>query len=536
MLLPMPEVLSLPSFRAARITVLAGDPEQTRVRWVHSSEVYEMGGLLAGGEILLTTGLGLHGRPGQQLAAYVDQVADAGCAAIAMELGRSFFEVPQAMVDAARRRDLVLLGLRSVVPFERMAEDFHELLLRRKTGPSSSGEPLWRDLLAVVVAGDGMRSLLDAVSRAAGCVVEFHDVDGRVVERSRIMSRESTNREHAVEVRGPLGPLGSLVLRASATRRRAAVAERAAIAVALELGRTPDLGRRPSPAQSLVTDLAAGVLVSQADIARRLGEVGWADPVGQHLVVAVVDAGARTPVDDVVRGVRETWTAPIGTCVSGAVGSHVVVLLNGGTRVAPQRLRQLLVENATLLRDTLNASALPVVGVSQTSADLTQAPRLLTSAREVVRMAQRAGTRSGVVMARDVGLQRLLSTVEASQLNDFVSEQIGPLIDQDRRHGSELVRTLGTYLACGISKARAAEVLGLRRQSLYARLARIEAMLGVSMDDAGHRTALETALLAWRMRTGLDPSEAFGHHSVRRQRDTPADIESQPSEVGDYRR
>lgn len=533
MLLPMTEVLRLPSFRAAGVDVLAGDPEQARVRWVHSSEVYEMGGLLAGGELLLTTGLGLHGRPGEQLAAYVDQLADAGCTAIAMELGRSFFEVPQAMVVAARRRGIVLLGLRSVVPFERMAEDFHDLLLRRKSGPDVSGESVWRDLLAVVVAGDGMRSLLDAVSRAAGCVVEYHDVEGRVVERSRIASRESRSQEYCVAVRGPVGHLGSLVLRAGGTRRRAAVAERAAVAVALELGRTPDLGRRPSAHQSLVTDLAAGVLVSHADVGRRLADVGWGATAGQHLVVAVVDAGARTPVDDVVRGVQETWAGVYGAVVVGAVGSHVVVLLHAGPRPAPQRLRRLLSEDASRLQRRLGSPAPPLVGVSRPADDLARAARLLASARDVVRMAQRHGIRSGVVLARDVGVQRLLSILEPDLLNDFVQEQIGQLIDQDRLHGGELVRTLSAYIAADMSKTAAAAQLGVRRQSLYARLDRIERLLGVSLSDAAQRNGLALALTAWRLRTGLDPLEAFGPASAGTIRRAHVDMGSQGVSAGD---
>ena len=105
MLIPLPEVLGLPSFRAAGAQVLAGDPDPVLVRWVHSSEVFEMGALLAGGEVLLTTGLGLHGRTSEHLSAYVEQLADAGLAALALELGRTFFEVPAPILDAARRRE-----------------------------------------------------------------------------------------------------------------------------------------------------------------------------------------------------------------------------------------------------------------------------------------------------------------------------------------------------------------------------------------------------------------------------------------------
>ena len=112
MLIPLSDVLALPSFRASGAQVLAGQPDGVLVRWVHSSEVFEMGGLLAGGEVLLTTGLGLHGRTSEHLTAYVEQLADAGLAALALELGRTFFEVPAAILEAAGRRELVVLGLR----------------------------------------------------------------------------------------------------------------------------------------------------------------------------------------------------------------------------------------------------------------------------------------------------------------------------------------------------------------------------------------------------------------------------------------
>lgn len=514
MLIPLRDVLEMPSFRAAEVAVLSGDPDTVAVRWVHSSEVYEMGGLLAGGEVLLTTGLGLHGRTGDQLAAYVDQIADAGCAALAMEVGRSFFEIPRPMVEAARRRGFVLFALGAVVPFERMAEDFHNLLLRHKTGSMAGGEPLWRDFLAVVVAGEGMRVLLDAISRAAGCVVEFHDVEGRLVERSRIASRESSEQLE-VEVRGPRGPRGRLVLRAGETRRRMAVADRAAVAVALELGRAPDLGRRPTVAHSVVNDLAAGVLVSRGDVARRLSEAGWGPHAEDNRVVVVaIDAGAAVPVDEVVAATEECWTGLGRARVVGAVGSHVVLLLEADPRVAPQRLRAALTEDTRRLQSFLEADAPPLVGVATPVADLAQTSRAVGAAREVVRSAQKHGVRRGVVMARDVGVQRLLSEVPAASVTDLVTEQIGALIEQDRAHGADLVRTLGVYLARGMSKTATADLLGIRRQSLYARLERIERLLGISLADPAHRAGLDLALTAWQMRTGADPQTAFAS-SVR---------------------
>jgi purine catabolism regulator len=106
-------------------------------------------------------------------------------------------------------------------------------------------------------------------------------------------------------------------------------------------------------------------------------------------------------------------------------------------------------------------------------------------------------------------VQRLLATGSPTALASFVAEQLGPLIDHDRETSGDLVRTLDTFVGHGASKAGTAAALGIRRQSLYARLARIERLLGVSLDDSSQVSCLAVALIAWRMRTGLDLQAAF---------------------------
>ncbi|GAB2855492.1 PucR family transcriptional regulator [Nocardioides pacificus] len=510
MLVPLPEVLSLPSFRAATARVIVGDPEPVMVRWVHSSEVYEIGTLLAGGEVLLSTGLGLHGRSAEQLSAYVEQLADAGVAVMALELGRSLFVVPEAMVQAARRRGLVVLALTSVVPFERMVEDFHSLLVQRKLGAAGSDEALWRDLLAVVVAGQGMRALLDATARAAGCRAELLDLDGRVVERSGI-SAPDCEGSTAAEVRTSTGPVGALVLR-SGDPAIADVAERAAVAIALELGRHPSLGQRPSLAQAVVTDLASGGLVGAPEVLRRLQDAGWRLPEAQPAAVVAVEGDPRTPAVELLLEVERAFAAVAGPVLAGVVGADVLVVLRAPS--SAQRLRVLVEEAAGALPLTPGGGP-PLVGVSAGTTDPAALPGLVVRAREVLRHAHRSGVAGGVLLARDTGLARLLVDVEPSALVDLIAEQLGPLIDHDRAHAADLVRTLDTYLAAG-SKAEAARRLGIRRQSLYARIERIERLLGVDLASSQHLAGITVALTAWRIRTGLDPQAAFARSSRAR--------------------
>lgn len=381
-------------------------------------------------------------------------------------------------------------------------------VLQRKLGATRGGEGLWRGLLSSVVAGDGMRALLDEISRAGGCAVELLDVHGDLVERSRILSVDSPDPVHrvAAEVRTATGPAGQLVLRGRQTQRRTALAERAAVAVALELGRHPAPRQYPSPAQSVVADLAAGTLTSGGDVLRRLHDAGWQPANGQHLAAVAVETDARTPAAELVPALTGVFTDVAGPVLAGAVGNDVILLLRTPPAVAATRA--LVTDAAARLPRTATGSN-PLVGVSEATADAAGLSAAVDAAREVLRCARQTGTAGGVLLARDVSLQQLLTRSDAGVLKDFVAGQIGPLIEHDRAHAADLVRTLDLLLTTGLSKADTARGLGIRRQSLYDRLARIERLLGVDLGERAHLDGLSVALIAWRMRTGLDPQAAF---------------------------
>ncbi|WP_277032150.1 PucR family transcriptional regulator ligand-binding domain-containing protein [Actinacidiphila oryziradicis] len=60
----------------------------------HSSEIYEIGPLLSGGELLLTTGLGLAGADPGARRHWVREPAARDVAGVAFEIGRSLPDVP----------------------------------------------------------------------------------------------------------------------------------------------------------------------------------------------------------------------------------------------------------------------------------------------------------------------------------------------------------------------------------------------------------------------------------------------------------
>jgi PucR family transcriptional regulator, purine catabolism regulatory protein len=86
----------------------------------------------------------------------------------------------------------------------------------------------------------------------------------------------------------------------------------------------------------------------------------------------------------------------------------------------------------------------------------------------------------------------------------FVRAVLGALLDYDARHNGDLVRTVEVLADCGWSASRAARRLFLLRNSVLYRRARIEEILGRSLDDPEERLLLDVAVRLHRRATRPD--------------------------------
>ncbi|WP_029137809.1 PucR family transcriptional regulator [Nakamurella lactea] len=502
-------LLTLPVLRRGRPEVLAGDDLDTReVRWVHTSEIFEISPLLKGGEVLLTTGLGLVGTGERAQRDYIDGLAGRQIAALVLELGRTFPTAPPALVAAARRAGLPLVALRAVVPFIEVTEAVHPLLLTGEIEMLRLTERITSSLTHTMLSGSGLPGILRTVSGLAGCAALLIGDDDHVVATSGPQARRPATDESvraAVELFG--SRWGTLVIQGSLTPLRSVLAARGAQALSLELARTERTAPvRQQAAGRLLRDIAERRYSGSEELATRAAAVGLVPRAGQRVVALYLAVEGGSGRLSVFTAVAQAASTVLTGAITADLDGEIAV---AGASEAGVDLRGLLVRFADAVDARLcgvgggHATAVAAApGAGPATGEVTTLIQALPAAQEASRLARRLDTGIRTLLASDLGVHRLLARLTTDpDLAQFIDEQLGPLVDHDGAHGTQLVSTLETYLGSGLSKTVAAERLGIRRQSLYGRLSKIELLLGgLDLTSRERRTAIDLALVGRRLR------------------------------------
>ncbi|GAB2676513.1 hypothetical protein GCM10027194_05780 [Thalassiella azotivora] len=458
---------------------------------MHSSEIYEIGPLLSEGDLLLTTGLGLAGADAGARRHWVRDLAARGVAAVALELGRSLATLPEEVSDEARRQGLPLLELQDVVPFVRICEEANSAVLDADGRRLRAVDALVGQVHTALAAGGGTSALVECAARQLGAPVALVTRAQQVVAVAGVAGERDTDRLlRRPAARAPVRvwdvEWGAVLLGPCATDPRTLdlAAPRLAGAAALVLGREGAGGPSDLVAPFLA-DLLSGALTVEREVLVRAGLAGLHPARG----AAVVGLAATSPDPDaVVAAWRREGPAHgvdlVAHRVRGEVLGLAAAVPHDGTPDVATRVARVVVD----------ARCVVTVGPAVAPAD---AARSVQEAHAALPTANLLG--QSPALTRDLALATLLAGTEPASLQRLVDDALGPLVDWDRAHGSDLVRTVTVHLRHGCSATRTARVLHLQRQSLYQRLARAEALLGRPLDDPAGHEHLVVATCAHRL-------------------------------------
>ena len=538
MLPTLADVLELDTVRRGRPQVLAGHQRLgVPVRWVHAIEQADAARLLHGGELVLSTGIALPDEP-EPLADYAAALAAAGVSGLAVELGRRYDRLPEALVTAAERHGVPLIAFRREVPFVEITETVHALIIDAQLDELRRSERVHETFTELSVAGAPPEEIVRQAALLAGRPVILEDLSHRVLACSPAGAdprRLLAGFEHQARAVSGLRrtfydeAAGWLVTTVGArgedwgrvigvwegaasgapTAADHALIERAASALAL--GRLLTRQQESLERQAHRTLISAIVESAHADpeeAAARARALGV--PVSNRQLIAVIvrmrDMGpgisAHTRIAEVTEAVADACReGRLPALVGSLDDARAAALLS-----LPPRADAELTALAGRLRQRLRLGGEPfAVGVGSATETLRDVRRSFLEARQVgdvaIRQAGDRPAQPGQPFYRlpDMRLRGLLHLLrDDTRLQTFAERELGPLLAADEAQGTELLANLAAYLEEGGNKAAAAQRAHLARPTFYQRLEQIERILGVDLDSAESRTSLHVALLAQR--------------------------------------
>jgi purine catabolism regulator len=549
------EVIELDPVQVGAPRLVAGAEHLDRpVRWVHSAEVPDIATLLRGGELVLTTGIGLPaGDDG--IRAFIRELVEVNVSGLVVELGRRYpASVPRAMAATAQKLGLPLIELRRPTPFVPITEAVHALIVDAQLTELRASEEIHQRFTELSVEGAEPAEVVHQAAQLSGCPVVLENLARKVLAFDAAGGRaeplldgwEQHSRRVVVSGRTGYDPdagwlvttvgargqdWGRLLLRWSAGTQ----AQSAGGAYA-----------QPPTRLSILLERAASTLALGRLIRR--DEEGLERQLHGSLLAALLDHSL--PVDEVALRARALGVtlnrrrligvvmrprvedAPVAGSVQSATAAQVAAVTAAQARLrdladaASQAVREAKLAGLTsVLDDSAVGALLAVHGEADEEAALDRFAAALRRGREEVVIAAGSGVdslreaRRSLVEARQVadaarhdspavasvlrlphvGLAGLLHLLrDEPRLQTFVERQLGALLAHDAKHPREpLLPTLRIYLESGRNKSIAAAAAHLSRPAFYERLARIGRILNVDLDSVTACLSLHVALLAW---------------------------------------
>jgi purine catabolism regulator len=513
-----------------KVPLLAGEGGlDLPIRWVHMSELLDPTPWLAGGEVLLTTGMQLD-TPVRQRE-FVRMLADRRLAGLGFGIGLAHDQVPSALIEAAVEHDFPLFEVPYELPFIAVTEAAFSKLVNQQYAVLRRALSAQERLERVVLSERGLDALAGTLATLVGATVLVFDGRGGMLGQhafrrpladgelktiraevlDHIQRRDST--QFMPEIQDP-GRALAIPVPSEATVGGAPAPEawlvavkddeplsdfdrlalrQAVTIVALELLRERVAG---DTERRLAGDVLAGLLAGElagGDLKRRLEPFGLPERVATfvlptpatgragHAQAAAAEAALSGALRaEATSGLVAAHGQLIGALIPGMPDDALFAL---GERVAARVQRELPSYDVR-------------IGVGR-AVPIGEARRSYHEARCTVEALAFGLGQSGAKIStyRDLGCFQLLLSLQGDEaLKLFCDSVLGPIEQSEGYYGGELMRSLEAFIEENGQWERAAKRLFCHRHTLRYRIRRVEELTGRNLGSARDRIEFWLAL------------------------------------------
>ena len=213
--------------RADPVVEVEGKDLDMPVRWVFTNEREDVSSFLSGGEMLIIEGNALlaadwHGTLGQ----YVASLAQAGVAALVVELVEGVVRMPDELVSAARLHGLTLIGLKSRVPFVDICQSVNTAIVHEQMHLQLEVDTMSTSLREGLSRTGNIEAVAETIASLFGESVAIFDGDGLLAARAGRAFDAGNESSAVIALESRSRPVGALeitqrTMTFDATMRRA---------------------------------------------------------------------------------------------------------------------------------------------------------------------------------------------------------------------------------------------------------------------------------------------------------------------------
>ncbi len=507
--------------------VLAGHRGLEReVKYIDVLEVPDIKHWLKQGIFLLTTAYAIKNDPAAQ-AELIRSLHEVKAAGLGIKLGRFIKALPPEVTSLADKLEIPVISIPKEVAYIDIMMPIFNLILDKKENLLQRSEQIHQELTRVVLSGGGFKEIASSLNSITGfpvCII-VGDVPVSLVgnedfpdlkETVATLELEGFKTPRRLEKKGGHPPclaapivvdgetLGHVLLFFCDERQDKQeqlfflALEHAATVAALEIMKERAITETQVKLQGDIFEVVlTGNYQSETTIRLRAAYLGWSLDLDYQVLVLEIDnledyflAPTQHGEKQVQQIIRELHSLAGRTLDYFNLNYNlfrrsdsfiILIATEQGKQIPLQKIMEKIIEKTEQRMPAVSIS----FGMGRFHPGIAGVKKGYLEAKEALKLGPKLQPENKIHNFEELGVYKLLFQIEdISELKSFFQEELGRLIEYDKKHKGELVKTLEIFLQCHGNKQQAAKQLHIHRNTLNYRLQRIQEVLGVNPQDS----------------------------------------------------
>lgn len=512
--LQVKDAMKSPHFKSAE--VIAGANGLHKIfKWVHVVEIVQIENLLAGHELILTTGISLK-ESVQQFEIFVESLIKADCSGLCIEYGSYIQSIPEEIISLANTHDFPIIVFHEVVSFVSITQDLHSSIMNQQYLMISTLEAYSQQLNKSALRDQNIEGILKNMHQHINSQIILN-IHGREPifypnmaheKRQVFLNRLEIEENNYLIKRQPIFILDQHYADVTIfkedgvfTEFEMLIFDRTTTTIAQILMRAFYIEEKRDIEDAQTLSYWIDDKLSKEEIYKYVlsHHANYENNGGTVFILSSPQSIQKSHEDIVYSKLyyRNLFERNGFLPFLHERKSYIVfILLNKQglqtTRLYLQKVIKVLKDSEFYLKQQKKGYQFAVGKIVSCISEISKSYQ---TALDTLYICRKVKTTS--YFYDDLHLFHLIYKLQMQvNLKEVVNDYLQPIIEYDKQHNGRLMETLEVYLQTNASKQETAKQLFIVRQTLYHRLKKLETLLGKEFMSGHNRLTLEFMFLA----------------------------------------